>query len=100
MEKAEKLIKKINNMEGYFSLAKEVPSNMRRFISNFLNFDDKDLQHAKECIDDKNILLVDDINTSGSTLVECLKAINAIGYPKRIVVLTIIGKQLAELSNS
>lgn len=96
-KKAEKLINKINNSTEYFSLAKSVSSNMRRFIYNYLNFEDDKMQHAKDNIEGKNLLLVDDINTSGSTLIECIKAIYKVVEPKQIVILTVLGRELSEL---
>ena len=47
---------------------------------------------AKETLDAKNILIVDDINTSGSTLRELLRIINEINSNCNIYIYTLIGK--------
>lgn len=95
-KKASKLIQKINNSNEYFSLAKTVPSPYRRYICNFLKFN-KDYKFLYENIHNKNILLLDDINTSSSTLIECIKAIKRVAVPKSIVIFTLLGKSYASL---
>ena len=47
---------------------------------------------AKELIKDKNILIVDDIITSGNTLGECCKTLNK-GKPKMICCATVASAQ-------
>lgn len=85
------LIPKINSL-NYFSLAKNVKPKYRKYIQNYLKFSsDKDKQ-TFEKLQGQNILIVDDINTSGSTLQEILRIINSINTMCNIYIYTLIGR--------
>lgn len=90
------VMKKIHNLNDYFSMSKNVDFHMRPYIRNFLKIREHPDLLSK--IDGGRILLVDDINTTGSTLVECIRAINRVAIPKQIIVFTLLGKSYADLA--
>ena len=87
-EKILPLIKKLD----YFSLAKSVKPKYRPFIKNYLGFPDISKLEEFSKLNGKNILIVDDINTSGSTLNEILRILNAVNNRCNIYIYTLIGK--------
>ena len=82
------MLDKTNTLD-YFSIAKNIKSKYRKYIMNYLK---PETNIAKETLDAKNILIVDDINTSGSTLRELLRIINEINSNCNIYIYTLIGK--------
>ena len=85
------LIPKIHNL-SYFSIADSVKPKYRKYIQNYLMFDNKETENAIKSIQKGKILVVDDINTSGSTLIEILRLIKAINNDCEIYIFTLIGK--------
>lgn len=75
----------------YFSLANSVKPKYRKYITNFLSFSDEDIKKLS-ALHGSNILIVDDISTSGSTLDEILRIVSKINQQCRIYVYTLIGK--------
>jgi hypothetical protein len=94
---ARKLINRINSMTGYFSLAKEVPSHSRNYITNYLNFEPSQLNEIAAKLNDANVLIVDDINTTSSTILNMLKTITTISIPKTMTIFTLLGKDYTTL---
>ena len=86
------LIPKIHNLT-YFSIADNVKYKYRKYIKNYLKFENKDIEDIIKAIQNGKILLVDDINTSGSTLTEILRIIKAINNQSEIYIFTLIGKE-------
>lgn len=80
--------------KDYFTIAKDVKkSKLRPYIMNFLRFKsdaDRDLCAA---IRKQNILVVDDITTSGSTLNEILRALRILNEDNHITVFSLIGRK-------
>jgi hypothetical protein len=75
----------------YFSLAKNVKPKYRKYIKNYLGFSsDEDIEKFAK-MKGKNILVVDDINTSGATLEEVLRILNEVNRGCNIFVYTLIG---------
>lgn len=85
------LMPKIHDLD-YFSLAKNVKTKYRPYIRNFIQFKDSDLEKIQKLQHGTNILVVDDINTSGSTLYEIIRQINELNPNCNIYVYTLIGK--------
>lgn len=84
------LMPKIHHLE-YFSIADSVKPKYRQYIKNYLNIDTICEATIKAIIDGK-ILIVDDINTSGSTLTEIIRIIRKINNQAEIYIFTLIGK--------
>lgn len=76
----------------YFSLARDVKPKYRKYIKNFLKFSNPEDIGKFAKLKAKNILVVDDINTSGSTLNEILRILGTINNNCNIFVYTLIGK--------
>lgn len=76
----------------YFSLADSVKVKYRRYIKNYLNIDERSKEVIKS-IQSGKILIVDDINTSGSTLNEIIRIIRKINNQCEIYIFTLICKE-------
>lgn len=85
------LMPKIHNLD-YFSIADSVKPRYRRYIKDYLNID-KRSQRIIESIKGGDILIVDDINTSGSTLQEIIRIIRKINSTCEIYIFTLVGKE-------
>lgn len=85
------LIPKIHNL-SYFSIADNVKYKYRPYIHNYLTFSDTESKNLIESIQEGKILIVDDINTSGSTLTEILRIVRSINNNCEIYIFTLIGK--------
>lgn len=86
------LIPKIHNL-SYFSLADSVKPKYRKYISNYLTFETEEQLRAFKHLQSPNILVVDDINTTGSTLKEILRTINFFNPDSTVFIYTLIGKE-------
>lgn len=85
------LLPKIHE-QGYFSLANSVKTKYRKYIKDFLNFSDSDIEKLQNLSEASDILVVDDINTSASTLEEILRNIRSLNTKSRIFIYTLIGR--------
>lgn len=74
----------------YFSLAQSVKPKYRKYITNYLNMSEEDIARFGK-LKGKTILVVDDINTSGSTLDEILRKLGKINNDCDIYLYTLIG---------
>lgn len=86
------LLPKIHDL-SYFSIADNVKYKYRKYIKNYLTFDNEDVKNTINAISKGNILIVDDINTSGSTLTETLRIVKAINNNCNIYIFTLVGKE-------
>lgn len=87
------LLPKIHSLD-YFSIAQNVRPKYRKFIKDFLKFRDDESRHAFASLQASNVLIVDDINTSGSTLNEIIRIIREVNPKIDIYVFTLLGKEL------
>ena len=80
--------------KDYFTIAKDVKkSRFRPYIMNFLKFaDDKDEQLCAS-IRQQNILIIDDVTTSGSTLNEILRTLRILNEDNQITIFSLIGRK-------
>lgn len=77
----------------YFSIARNVKNmKFKPFIKNYLKFASAEQIRAYKAITKSNILIVDDISTSGTTLQQILKTIRTINDTNDITIFTLIGK--------
>ena len=86
------LMPKIHDLT-YFSIAENVKYKYRKYIKDYLRFEDTDAKDVITAIQNGQILIVDDINTSGSTLTEILRIIRKINNKCEIYIFTLIGKE-------
>ena len=75
----------------YFSLAANVKPKYRKYIKDYLGFISQDQLDSYARAQGQNILVIDDINTSGSTLDEILRVLNRVNRNANIFVFTLIG---------
>lgn len=86
------LIPSIQKLD-YFSIAKNVKPKYRKYIKNFLKFSDERIADKFSALaNNTSILVIDDVNTSGSTLDEILRILNNMNNRCRIFVYTLLGK--------
>lgn len=85
------ILPKIKQLD-YFSLAKNVKPKYRPFITNYIGFPNIEMLEKFKKLKGSNILIVDDINTSGSTLNEILRILNKVNQNCNIFIYTLIGK--------
>lgn len=85
------LIPKLQQLD-YFSIAQNVKSKYRPYITGFLDFSDQESADRFARLQGSTILVVDDINTTGSTLHEILRKLIKINSDCEIFVYTLIGK--------
>lgn len=85
------LLPKLHSLD-YFSIAQNVKSKYRPYITGFIDFKDQESADKFSKLQGDNILLVDDINTTGSTIHEILRKLGKINNNCNIYVFTLIGK--------
>lgn len=80
--------------KDYFTIAKDVKkSRMRPYMMHFLKFaSGEDMELCKR-IRKQNVLLVDDVATSGSTLNEVLRVLRILNEDNNITIFSLIGRK-------
>lgn len=81
--------------EDYFSIARNIEkAKYRPYIKNYYTFKtDKDKQLFKS-LENNNVLIIDDIVTSGTTLTHILTTLRMINDNNNIVIFSLIGKNV------
>lgn len=80
--------------KDYFTIAKDVKkSKMRPFIVDFLSFRDEEDKKICKSIQNQNVLIIDDIATSGSTLNEVLRTLRILNENNNITIFSLIGRK-------
>lgn len=93
LEKIKKMVTKIHNLD-YFSIAESVRGNKyKNYFKNYLKISRKNSVDYKTILKAKNIILVDDVLTTSSTIFECLKSIRTINGTANIIIFTLVGKK-------
>lgn len=79
----------------YFSIAQSAKKNKYKlYFNNFLRFASEDHEKVyKKLNTTKNILVIDDVMTTGSTLFQIIKTIRGLNTVSKIVLFTMIGKK-------
>lgn len=82
------------HQKEYFTIAKDVKkSKLRPYIMNFLRFKDASDKDLCAAIRRQNILVVDDIATSGSTLNEVLRTLRILNEDNTITIFSLLGRK-------
>ena len=80
--------------KDYFTIAKDVKkSRFRPYIQHFLQFKTEADKELCAAIKQQNILIIDDIATSGSTLNEILRTLRILNEDNRITIFSLIGRK-------
>lgn len=78
----------------YFTIAKDVKkSRFRPYMMQFLKFNSKADEELCATIRKQNILIIDDIATSGSTLGEILRTLRILNEDNNITIFSLIGRK-------
>ena len=77
-----------------FRLREKKKSKYRQYIKNYYSFKDESDRKLFESILNCNILIIDDIVTSGSTLSNVLNCLRSINDSNNIVIFSLIGKEI------
>ena len=82
------------HQKDYFTIAKDVKkSRFRPFMTQFLRFADEADEELCAKIRHQNVLVLDDVATSGSTLNEVLRALRTLNEDNSITIFSLIGRQ-------
>lgn len=78
----------------YFTIAKDVKkSRFRPYMMNFLRFKNDVDKELCATVRKQNVLIVDDVTTSGSTLNEILRALRVLNEDNQITIFSLIGRK-------
>ena len=75
-----------------FSLTKQVPFRFRQYFTDFLYFPDEEIA-INSVLSSKNILVLDDVLTTGTTCIEILHMLNSIGYNGDVSIYSVINNR-------
>ena len=82
------------HQKDYFTIAKDVKkSRFRPYMMSFLRFASKEDEELCAAIRNQNILVVDDVTTSGSTLNEILRTLRILNEDNKISIFSLIGRK-------
>ena len=82
------------HQKDYFTIAKDVKkSRWRPYITHFLKFANPADRELCQKIRQQNVLVIDDVTTSGSTLNEVLRALRILNEDNDISIFSLIGRK-------
>ena len=82
------------HQKDYFTIAKDVrKSRFRPYMMNFLKFATEQDEILCASIRAQNILVIDDVTTSGSTLNEVLRTLRILNDDNEITIFSLIGRK-------
>lgn len=82
------------HQKDYFTIAKDVKkSRLRPYIMNFLRFRSDEERELCSMIRRQNVLVIDDVTTSGSTLNEVLRTLRILNEDNNITIFSLIGRK-------
>ena len=67
-------------------------SKLRPYIMNFLRFESEEERELCSMIRQQNVLVIDDVTTSGSTLNEVLRTLRILNEDNEITIFSLIGR--------
>ena len=80
--------------KDYFTIAKDVKkSRFRPYMMEFLRFSSLADEQLCRTIREQNVLVIDDVTTSGSTLGEVLRTLRILNEDNRISIFSLIGRK-------
>lgn len=80
--------------KDYFTIAKDVKkAKWRPYITQFLRFASDSDRELCERIYNQNVLVIDDITTSGSTLNEVMRSLRVLNENNNITIFSLIGRK-------
>jgi len=81
------------HQKDYFTIAKDVKkSRFRPYMMQFLKFATKADEELCTTIRQQNVLVIDDVTTSGSTLNEILRTLRILNEDNEITIFSLIGR--------
>lgn len=96
-EEAKQSINKMLDLihqKDYFTIAQDVKkSRFRPYMMHFLKFSNKADEELCASIRKQNILIIDDVTTSGATLNEVLRTLRILNEDNNIVIFSLIGRK-------
>ena len=96
----EKMLDEIHQKD-YFTIAKDVKkSRFRPYMMQFLKFANPEDETLCIKIRQQNVLIIDDVTTSGSTINEILRALRILNEDNNITIFSLIGRKdlMADMS--
>ncbi|MCQ2310037.1 MAG: hypothetical protein MJZ78_08705 [Bacteroidales bacterium] len=94
VKKSIKVMLDLIHEKDYFTIAKDVKkSRFRPYIMQFLKFANKTDEELCATIRQQNILIIDDVTTSGSTLNEILRTLRIFNEDNDISIFSLIGRK-------
>ena len=100
MHPKEEAKKSINDMldlihqKDYFTIAKDVKKcRFRPYMMNFLRYATNEDKELCSKIRQQNVLVIDDVTTSGSTLNEVLRTLRILNEDNDIRIFSLIGRK-------
>ena len=80
--------------KDYFTIAKDVKkSRFRPYMMDFLKFSTETDERLCATIRQQNVLIIDDVTTSGSTLNEILRSLLMLNEDNEITIFSLIGRK-------
>lgn len=80
--------------KDYFTIAKDVKkSRFRPYMMQFLRFANEEDKQLCATIRHQNVLIIDDVTTSGSTLNEILRTLRILNEDNHITIFSLIGRK-------
>lgn len=78
----------------YFSIARDIKkSKYRQYIKNYYRFKDNESKELYTSLSNTNVILLDDIVTSGTTIYHMLETLRCVNETNNIVVFSLIGRK-------
>ena len=82
------------HQKDYFTIAKDVKkSRFRPYMMQFLKFANEADELLCKTIRQQNVLVIDDVTTSGSTLNEILRTLRILNEDNNITIFSLIGRK-------